>query len=453
MQRNLYVAVFALLTAALTAWGEIKPPKPGWNLFSRDQDIQLGREAAAQVQRQMVVVHNPELENYVRTIGQRLVRSKYAGNYPYTFQVVSDPNINAFSLPGGPTFVNTGLIAAADNEAQLAGVLAHEVSHVALRHATNQASKQNLIALPAMLAGAVAGGSMLGSLAQLGIGLGANSVLLKFSRGAESQADYNGALIMADAGYNPIEMARFFEKLEAKAGNSSQFFSDHPNPGNRVRAVTEEVQEMPRQNYGYETGEFQRAKDIVLHLPAARQLRSSYQDQHTQGSGQQVPDIRPSRRFRQYSTDAYSISYPDNWQPFGDQNSPVVTIAPREALFQDQGGGVQIGYGVIASYYMPQDDRVDLRRDTEALVQQLARSNSGTRVQDQQQITVQGQQALITKMTSRSAYQGETEVDSIVTVPRPEGLFYLVFIAPNSEWRYVEPVFQEMLRTMRFRGQ
>ena len=107
----------------------------------------------------------------------------------------------------------------------------------------------------------------------------------------------------------------------------------------------------------------------------------------------------------------------------------------------------------MASYYLPQDDRIDLRRDTEALVQQLAQGNSGARVQNQQQTNVQGQQALVTTMTSRSVYQGETEVDTIVTVPRPEGLFYLVFIAPNSEWRDVEPMFQEMLRTVRFRGQ
>ena len=115
-----------------------------------------------------------------------------ADEYPYSFKVVNDQSINAFALPGGPTFVNTGLIAAADNEAQLAGVMAHEISHVALRHGTNQASKANLIQLPAMLAGAVVGnGSMLGQLAQLGIGLGANSVLLKYSTKRRKRRRYS----------------------------------------------------------------------------------------------------------------------------------------------------------------------------------------------------------------------------------------------------------------------
>ncbi len=237
--RKFLLPLFAF-SLSVPGIAEIHPPKPGWNLFSPQQDIQLGKEAQAQVEQQMPVIHNSEVVNYLKNIGQRLARSQYAGNWPYTFELIADKNINAFSLPGGPIYVNSGAIAAADNEAQLAGVLAHEMSHIALRHATNQASKANLVRLPALLAVAIAGGSLLGSLAQAGIGLGANSVLLKFSRSAESQADYNGVLIMADAGYNPIEMARFFEKIEAQAGKSSaleQFLSDHPNPGNRVQAV------------------------------------------------------------------------------------------------------------------------------------------------------------------------------------------------------------------------
>ena len=185
-------AAFAfLLTVLPFATAAAQGPrqlKPGWNLFSKEQDIQLGKEAAAQVEKQYTVVRDTDLANYIRRIGARLASVPEAGGFPYTFQVVADKSINAFALPGGPAFVHTGLLAAADNEAQLAGVLAHEISHVALRHGTNQASKANLIQLPAMLAGGMLGksGSMLGQLSQLGIGLGANSVLLKFSRTAES---------------------------------------------------------------------------------------------------------------------------------------------------------------------------------------------------------------------------------------------------------------------------
>src|SRR5262249_39660068 len=137
-----------------------------------------------------------------------------------------------------------------------AGVVAHEISHVILRHGTNQASKANLIQLPAMLGGAFGGRGMLGQLTQLGIGLGANSLILKFSRGAESDADLMGTRIMHEAGYNPIEMARFFEKLEAEAGKGGwfgQLLSDHPNPGNRVKAVQDEIRFLPaKSNYNAE---------------------------------------------------------------------------------------------------------------------------------------------------------------------------------------------------------
>ena len=309
------IGSFAVVATLL--FGAIEPPKPGWNLFSREQDVQLGREAKAQIERQLPVIYNSEVTNYVRSIGERLARTRYSGQFPYSYGLVADKSINAFALPGGPLYVNTGLIQAAENEAQLAGVIAHEMSHIALRHSTNQASKANLIQIPAMIAGGMMGGSLLGQLGQLGIGLGANSVLLKFSRSAETQADYNGALMMAEAGYNPIEMARFFEKLEATGGRQGpQFLSDHPNPGNRVKAVNDLIRQLPQRQYTTNTGQFERMQDLVNHLPNRGQLRGDYRDQHPQGT----PDIRPSSRFRQYATNAYAINYPENWQAYGDQN-------------------------------------------------------------------------------------------------------------------------------------
>jgi beta-barrel assembly-enhancing protease len=239
---------------------------PGFNLFTKEQDIQLGQENAAQIRHNMVVVHNPYLNEYVTRVGKRLVSSPEAqeSGFPFTFEVVADPSINAFALPGGPMFINTGLLRAVDNEAQLAGVMGHEMSHVILRHGTNQVSKSELIELPAVLGSQIAGTSLAEQLAQMGIGLGANSVLLKFSRSAESQADLMGAHLMAEAGYNPIELAHFFQKLNAQGGSQApQFLSDHPNPDNREKAIAEEIQKLPRRPYGYDTGEFQSMKLMV----------------------------------------------------------------------------------------------------------------------------------------------------------------------------------------------
>ena len=264
-QTNRVVATCTLLV--VLAWGQAPSKfRPGFNLFSKEQDVQVGQESAAQVRKQMTLVKDSFLNQYVNTVGKRLANAQEAkdSGFPFTFEVVADPSINAFALPGGPMFINSGLLKSVDNEAQLAGVMGHEMSHVILRHGTNQASKSQMIQLPAVLGSQMAGGSMMGQLAQLGIGLGANSVLLKFSRGAESQADLLGSHLMAESGYDPVQMAKFFEKLEADGGaRGPQFFSDHPNPGNRQAAIQKEVTKMPQQNYGYQTGQFQRMRQVA----------------------------------------------------------------------------------------------------------------------------------------------------------------------------------------------
>jgi beta-barrel assembly-enhancing protease len=272
--RRPLVASSLAVCLAVFAFAQIREPKPGFNVFKKEQDIQLGREAAAEVEKQYEVVNHPDLQRYIDQLGARLVRSRRASDFPYYFKVVADDSINAFALPGGPMYLNTGLFKVADNEAQLAGVMAHEISHVALRHGTNQASKANLIQLPAVLAGSASGGGMLGGLAQLGIGLGANSVLMNFSRSAETQADTNGVLILADAGLNPVEMARFFEKLQAAGGRQgklAEFFSSHPNPGNRRQNIESLVRQLPRAEFSNgDDAAFRRAQDLVNRLPAPR---------------------------------------------------------------------------------------------------------------------------------------------------------------------------------------
>lgn len=457
MHRKAFL-VIAALTATLTLTAaDLKDLKPGFNLFSVQQDVEVGREAAAEVARQQPIVRNTELNNYLSGLVQRLARSPHAGTeFPFSVQAISDKNINAFALPGGPLFVYTGLISLADNEAQLVGVLAHEMSHIRLRHGTSQASKANLFQLPLMLAGGLAGNGLLGQLTQLGIGLGSGSVLLKMSRTAESQADYNGALIMAEAGYNPLEMAQLFEKLESQEGQarSVQFLSDHPNPGNRINAVQEEIQQMPRRSYTADTRQFARIKDVVAHLPPPAQLRGQYDDGHTAPA---APNARPSRQLKQYQGRAFTFEYPSNWQTFGDPQSAMVTIAPPDGVVRDRNGNVSIGYGAIVSYYFPQSDEGQMRQGTDKLrivtddlVRQIQQANPGMRPADQRSLRVNGDSALVTTLNASSPFQGETEIDQLVTVLRPEGLWYFVFISPQSESRDIQPVFDQMLRSVRF---
>jgi len=294
--KRMTASVLVALAAVVWAQGPTQF-HPGFNLFSKQQDVQLGQENAAQVRKQLTVIKDPVLTDYVTSVGKRLMSAREAqeSGFPFTFEVVADPSINAFALPGGPMFINTGLLKAVDNEAQLAGVMGHEMSHVILRHGTNQASKSKLIELPALLGSQMAGGSMIGKLAQVGIGLGANSVLLKFSRSAESQADLMGSHLMAESGYDPIQMARFFEKLNAQGGGRTmQFLSDHPNPDNREKAIEEESHRLPQQNYGYQTGQFQRMKQVVSKIKEPKPKPLSQPQQQPQ---QQVqPEQQPSQQ-------------------------------------------------------------------------------------------------------------------------------------------------------------
>ncbi len=265
-------AVLAVLLVTAAGCGQRKPgeiPKPGINAFSVQQDIQLGEQYSAQVNKQVPLVENQQLQNYIRRLGETLSSEPEAGDFPYSFHLINDPEINAFALPGGPVYINSGILTNAANEAQVAGVMAHEISHVALRHGTNQATKREFIGLGELLAGAALGPqTAVGQLGQLGLSLGVSSVLLKYSRTDESQADALGARIMAEAGYDPVQMAEFFQTLEAKVGNQSSFFSDHPSPGDRVTAVRKEVPYLAPGPYTASTGEFAAMKRLAAQLPA-----------------------------------------------------------------------------------------------------------------------------------------------------------------------------------------
>jgi len=437
--RKAVVTLCACLALPLSGGAALKELKPGWNLFSPQQDIELGREASAEITQEKPLVHNGRLNAYVTRLGHNLMQSPHAGNWPFEFHVVNDKNVNAFALPGGFVYVNTGAIDACENEAQLAGVLAHEMSHVNLRHGTYQITKAAPLELVSMLAGALFGRGMLGQLARAGIGLTAGSVLLRFSRTAEAEADYNGVEILADVGYNPLELAHFFEKLESKGnqGNSRlvEFLSDHPNPGNREKAIEEEVREVPRKRYVTSmTRDFPAMKDLALHIPPPEK---------------KLPG-RPSGELKEYSGRAFSMMYPSNWQVFDDSPSEVMAIAPTEGVVQSSGEGTSIGYGLQAGTCLPDSGTIDLERDTQALIRQLAASNPDLRAERSEPAGVSGQRALMTTLHNRSPFPNETEVDWLVTVPRPKGLFYLIFIAPQSEFERVRGVFDQMLQSVRF---
>jgi predicted Zn-dependent protease len=262
--RLLSLAALCLGTAPL--WAARQPGAPlrpsSLNFFTRRQDVEIGKEAAQEVLHHHQIVRDKILQNYLQLIGGRLANTPEAreSGFQFTFTILADRKVNAFALPGGPMFIDMGLLRAVDNEAQLAGAMAHEMSHVILRHGTAQLSKANLLEIPALLAEAASGSRLLGRLAEAGVTVGLN----RFSRTDEEEADAMGAHLAAEAGWDPLELGRFFMKLErSDVPAFLGFLDDHPDPGNRQAAIAEEVRTLPERKHNYESGQFRRMKGEV----------------------------------------------------------------------------------------------------------------------------------------------------------------------------------------------
>jgi hypothetical protein len=388
--------------------------------------------------------------------------------YPYTYKAVNDRAINAFALPGGNIYINRGIIEAADNEAQLAGVMAHETAHVALRHGTNQASKASAVNLPlAILGGLVGSESTVAALAQLGAGFTVNSILLKYSRDAEQQADLMGTQMLADAGYDPRAMGQFFQKLEAQnpGGSGPAFFNSHPSPEHRVETVNEEVNRLgARAPSRTSSQEFDQIKRNVSSMPAPRGAQSLQGNTQAPGTNAGSRPETASNRFKNFENATLRIDYPENWQTLGQGDA--VTIAPRGGMVSDGNGNQALAYGVLVNLYEPHPDRAgqqfqgpgfgqtaspSIEAATDQLVATFQQSNRNMRVvRYHESITVNGERGLSTYLSNDSPVPGGSrETNWLVTLPSSDGLLFLVFTAPEREFQGYEQVFEQMLYSVR----
>jgi predicted Zn-dependent protease len=218
------------------------------NKYSASDDVRIGRQAAARARSELPMMRDDRVDSYVERIGGRLVEAVPPATrrpgFRYSFDVVNRGELNAFALPGGPIFINRGMLAAARNEAEVAGVLAHELSHVVLRHGTAQATKGQKFQLGAVagqILGAIVGGRS-GEIIATGSNIGLSTYFMKYTREYERQADLLGAQIMARAGYDPQHMANMFRTIQRRSGGGGpEWLSSHPSPGNRYDAITREA--------------------------------------------------------------------------------------------------------------------------------------------------------------------------------------------------------------------
>jgi predicted Zn-dependent protease len=275
-------AVF--LSVSLGAQTKITPRK---NSYTPAQDVQLGRKAAAEVRQQLPMLNDRATSNLVERIGERLVGQIPAQfrqpAFRYSFQVVNLREINAFALPGGPMFVNRGMIEAARSDAEVAGVMAHELSHVILRHGTLQASKGQKFqwgAIAGQVLGAIVGGNK-GQVIAQGSQLTLGTWFLKYGREYEREADLLGAQIMARAGYDPRQMANMFRTIQQQGGSRGpEWLSSHPDPGNRYAAINREASLLQIRGRADTAGAFQSARARLARLspaPTSEQVARAHQ--------------------------------------------------------------------------------------------------------------------------------------------------------------------------------
>ncbi len=432
--------------------------RPGFNLFKPEQDIELGRQSVAKMSREMPLLRDERVVNYVRQLGARLAAKAPGYSFPYQFSVVASKEINAFALPGGFIFVNAGALAAAKNEGEIAGVIAHEISHVALRHGTNQASKAYLAQAGLDILRNIAGGAdaNLGDIVNTIGGAGANMLFLKFGRTAETQADLEGAHIIAAAGYDPRDMANFFKTLEARGGQRTpQLLSDHPDPGNRVAAINQLLPQLKlSQNPTHDTNEFKQVKALLTGNASA--LSST--DEPERVGPRSPDDIKggtrpqpPSTSYAEFQTrnGSFALRYPQNWDVLTTDQVNLI-FAPRNAYGQrDQ--TVFVTHGLFIGAVPPQSD--NLEEANAKFVQEQITTNPDFRiVRSPQAISLGGRRGYATMLAGPSTVTGVMEIDVIHTTAASDGqLFYVITMAPEDEWQAYQPAFQEVLNSLRLK--
>jgi len=289
-----------------------------------EAEVKMGRMLAAQVDKEAKFVDDPIITEYVNRVGQNIVLHSDA-KVPFTIKVIDSDEVNAFALPGGFFYVNKGLILAADNEAELAGVMAHEIAHVAARHAMENERKMQLMDY-GMLAGILLGGPIVSNVLYNGSGFFEGMAFLKFSRGAEEEADKLGVQYMWAAGYDPGAMATMFEKLEAKnkkkPGTVAKLFADHPAPADRRASALALAARFPeKEEYVISSSEFQRVKNRLLRLSNARASNTG-----AIAAGDDGTPGRPTLKRRTPTPDDPTTTSPDGTQKTDPNKSAPPTL-------------------------------------------------------------------------------------------------------------------------------
>jgi Zn-dependent protease with chaperone function len=456
-------AAVALFTSVSLVFGQTKIVAPE-NKYRVEEDVKAGREAAREVEQQLPLLRDDGVDDYVERVGQRLAQAIPADfqhrEFRYSFDVVNVSDLNAFALPGGPMYINRGMLQAAKNEGEVAGVLAHEISHVALRHGTAQAGKATPYQVGSILgqiAGAIIGG-VAGQAISLGSQFGFGTAFLKYGREYEKQADLLGAQIMARAGYDPRDMASMFQTIQSKGGGRGgpEWMSSHPNPGNRYEAITKESASLRVTNPVRNTAEFTQVKSRLQRMSPAPTTEQVMKQGGAGGqrtgrdtgypSGQVGRVEPPSGRYETYDGgNLFRVAVPSNWRELQGNNS--VTFAP-EGGYGEYGGqnvfthGLQVGTEQI--------DARNLRAATNQLIRGLGESNPQLRQTGSfSNVNIASRTGLATVLTNVSDVTRQQERIALYTTQLQDGsLFFVVGVAPAREFNAYRRIFNRSVESL-----
>lgn len=468
-------ALFMALAMTATMASAQTKIKSGFNLFSPEQDVEIGQQSAAQAEQQLPLVGDAQVNDYVNRIGQRLAANAGGPGFQYRFRVVNQTDINAFALPGGFVYVNRGVLENARNEGEVAGVIAHEIAHVALRHGTHQASKAYAAQAGLSILGGIlgGGGGNAGNIINAVGGLGLNVVFLKFSRELETQADVRGAQILAATGYSPNDMVSFFQTLsKVDTSKKTNFLSDHPAPPDRISRIQKEAQLLRvkgtspanvaqlNQVQARLRGTTGRSATQIAQSQTSRQRSTSSNGSVAVGSV-----AAPSTSLKSYTqpNGLFRVSYPSNWQVY-QSSSGGVTLAPQGGIGQ-AGDRTEVVYGAIINHYDPFNlsaarslrgttgsaGGTSLEAATNDLLAQVQQSGphlkmvSGTT----QRFNLDGGPAVSVALRGVNPTTRVNERVTVVTRQLADDhLVYMLFITPENQYANYAKVLQAMVNSM-----
>jgi len=429
--------------------------RPAWNLFSPQQDADMGRVLADEADQTLQLAEQHNAQVYIDALGQQLAVHAPGNKYTYQFKIVNDDAINAYALPGGFIYVTSGLVQAAQNEPQLAGVLAHQIGHVVLRHGTAEVSQAYSNQVSNSTRNRI---SVNDAMSRLNIRFEPDSIVLKFSPQEERQAEVIATQIMVDTGFDPRQMTQFYQTLaNGRSNRTSDFFNNHPNIANRAAVVNGELQNLgglPRNIRG-DSADFHSVKDKYLAVNTNTNPWPSTTDRRNPNR----VDL-PSNRMLTYRAWDIEFRYPDNWR-ISDQGDSIL-VAPDRGFVSGS-----LAYGMTIATFEPQSTRYfprnsfavpGVRPDTNTLtsatnqlINQLQESNPNMRVvRNSERTRVDGAQAMVVELTNDSPLGG-IETNRLVTVLRPNGLLrYFIGVAPQRDFSRYQPAFDQIVASARF---